>query len=83
MGWTQRRIRSWVLEEFAVGAGLLAVAGIVLSLLSWNIATAIVSASVLALYPARPSSPPSSCATATKSTRNRSTTNGSSLSTRR
>ena len=44
MGWTQRRIRSWVLEEFAVGAGLLAVAGIVLSLLSWNIATAIVSA---------------------------------------
>ncbi|UKA52802.1 ABC transporter permease [Arthrobacter sp. FW305-BF8] len=50
MGWTQRRIRSWVLEEFAVGAGLLAVAGIVLSLLSWNIATAIVSASVLALY---------------------------------
>jgi hypothetical protein len=52
MGWTQRRIRSWVLEEFAVGAGLLAVAGIVLSLLSWNLATVIVSASVLFLYAA-------------------------------
>ena len=52
MGWTQRRIRSWVLEEFAVGAGLLAVAGIVLSLVSWNIATVIVSASVLVLYAA-------------------------------
>lgn len=50
MGWTQRRIRSWVLEEFAVGAGLLAVAGVVLSLLSWNLATVIVSASVLVLY---------------------------------
>lgn len=50
MGWTQRRIRSWVLAEFGVGAALLAVAGIVLSLLSWNPATAIVSASVLVLY---------------------------------
>ncbi|WP_426996155.1 ABC transporter permease [Pseudarthrobacter sp. N5] len=50
MGWTQRRIRSWVLEEFAVGAGLLAVAGTVLSLVSWNLATVLVSASVLALY---------------------------------
>lgn len=50
MGWTQRRIRSWVLEEFAVGAGLLAVAGVVLSLLSWNVATVLVSASVLVLY---------------------------------
>ena len=52
MGWTQRRIRSWVLAEFGVGAALLAVAGIVLSLISWNIATAIVSASVLVLYAA-------------------------------
>ena len=50
MGWTQRRIRSWVLAEFGVGAALLAVAGTMLSLLSWNPATAIVSASVLALY---------------------------------
>jgi hypothetical protein len=50
MGWTQRRIRSWVLAEFGVGAALLAVAGTVLSLVSWNPATAIVSASVLALY---------------------------------
>ncbi|MDP9982846.1 hypothetical protein J2W14_002248 [Pseudarthrobacter oxydans] len=50
MGWTQARIRSWVLAEFGVGAALLAVAGIVLSLLSWNPATAIVSASVLVLY---------------------------------
>ncbi|MDQ1623810.1 MAG: hypothetical protein QOH19_2228, partial [Actinomycetota bacterium] len=50
MGWTQRRVRSWVLAEFGVGAALLAVAGTVLSLLSWNPATAIVSASVLALY---------------------------------
>ena len=50
MGWTQRRIRSWVLAEFGVGAALLAVAGIALSLISWNAATAIVSASVLALY---------------------------------
>ncbi|HSO16951.1 MAG TPA: FtsX-like permease family protein [Arthrobacter sp.] len=50
MGWTQRRIRSWVLAEFGVGAALLAVAGIVLSLVSWNPATAIVSASVLVLY---------------------------------
>lgn len=50
MGWTQARIRSWVLAEFAVGAALLAVAGIVLSLLSWNPATAVVSASVLVLY---------------------------------
>jgi Tfp pilus assembly protein PilN len=50
MGWTQRRVRSWVLAEFGVGAALLAVAGTVLSLISWNPATAIVSASVLALY---------------------------------
>ncbi|MGO4192951.1 FtsX-like permease family protein [Arthrobacter sp. YAF17] len=50
MGWTQRRIRSWVLAEFGVGAALLAIAGIVLSLVSWNPATAIVSASVLVLY---------------------------------
>ncbi|MGY3320535.1 ABC transporter permease [Arthrobacter sp. TE12232] len=50
MGWTQRRIRSWVLAEFGVGAGLLAVVGIALSLITWTAATAIVSASVLALY---------------------------------
>jgi hypothetical protein len=50
MGWTQRRIRSWVLAEFGVGAAMLAVAGTALSLLSWNAATAIVSASVLVLY---------------------------------
>ena len=50
MGWTQRKIRSWVLAEFGVGAALLAVAGIALSLISWNPATAIVSASVLVLY---------------------------------
>jgi hypothetical protein len=50
MGWTQRRIRSWVLVEFGVGAALLALAGIILSLVSWNPATAIVSASVLVLY---------------------------------
>ena len=50
MGWTQRRIRSWVLAEFGVGAALLAVVGIVLSLISWSAATAIVSASVLVLY---------------------------------
>lgn len=50
MGWTQGKIRSWVLAEFGVGAALLAVAGTVLSLISWNVATAIVSASVLALY---------------------------------
>lgn len=50
MGWTQRKIRSWVLAEFGVGAALLAVAGIALSLLSWNPATAVVSASVLVLY---------------------------------
>jgi hypothetical protein len=50
MGWTQRRIRSWVLAEFGVGAALLAIAGTVLSLISWNLATAIVSASVVALY---------------------------------
>ncbi len=50
MGWTQRKIRSWVLAEFGVGAALLAFAGIVLSLISWNPATAIVSAAVLALY---------------------------------
>jgi hypothetical protein len=52
MGWTQRRIRSWVLEEFGVGAVLLAVAGLVLSLVSWSIATALVSVSVLVLYAA-------------------------------
>ncbi|WP_018773528.1 ABC transporter permease [Arthrobacter sp. 131MFCol6.1] len=50
MGWTQRKIRSWVLAEFGVGAALLAVVGIVLSLISWSTATAVVSASVLALY---------------------------------
>ncbi|WP_160665001.1 ABC transporter permease [Pseudarthrobacter sp. ATCC 49987] len=50
MGWTQRRIRSWVLAEFGVGAALLAFAGLILSLVSWNPATAIVSASVLVLY---------------------------------
>jgi len=50
MGWTQRRVRSWVLAEFGVGAAALAVAGAVLSLISWNPATAIVSASVLVLY---------------------------------
>ncbi|MCU1531335.1 MAG: cell division protein FtsX [Arthrobacter sp.] len=50
MGWTQRRIRSWVLAEFGVGAALLAAAGTVLSLLSWNPATALVSGSVLVLY---------------------------------
>ncbi|MGP4033832.1 ABC transporter permease [Pseudarthrobacter sp. 1C304] len=50
MGWTQGRIRSWVLAEFGVGAALLAIAGILLSLLSWNPATAIVSAAVLVLY---------------------------------
>ncbi|WP_346960861.1 FtsX-like permease family protein [uncultured Arthrobacter sp.] len=50
MGWTQRKIRSWVLAEFGVGAALLAVAGIALSLISWNPATAVVSASVLVLY---------------------------------
>ena len=50
MGWTQRKIRAWVLAEFGVGAALLTVAGIALSLISWNPATAIVSASVLVLY---------------------------------
>ena len=50
MGWTQRRIRSWVLAEFGVGAALLAVVGIALSLITWSTATAIVSASVLVLY---------------------------------
>ena len=50
MGWTQRRIRSWVLAEFGVGAALLTVVGIALSLLSWSAATALVSASVLVLY---------------------------------
>ncbi|NSX36852.1 ABC transporter permease [Pseudarthrobacter oxydans] len=52
MGWTQGRIRRWVLEEFGVGAVLLAVAGIVLSLASWSLSTALVSASVLVLYAA-------------------------------
>ncbi|MFJ5860376.1 ABC transporter permease [Pseudarthrobacter sp. NPDC092439] len=50
MGWTQRRIRNWVLEEFGVGAVLLAAAGIVLSLVSWSLPTVLVSAAVLALY---------------------------------
>ncbi len=50
MGWTQRRIRSWVLEEFGVGAVLLTVAGIVLSLVSWSLTTALVCVSVLVLY---------------------------------
>lgn len=50
MGCTQRKIRSWVLAEFGVGAALLAVVGIVLSLISWSTATAVVSASVLVLY---------------------------------
>ncbi|GAA3281117.1 FtsX-like permease family protein [Paenarthrobacter aurescens] len=50
MGWTQKRIRSWVLEEFAVGAAALAAAGVILSLLSWNIATVIVSVTMLVIY---------------------------------
>ncbi|WP_423181683.1 ABC transporter permease [Arthrobacter sp. NyZ413] len=50
MGWNQKKIRSWVLEEFGIGAAIIAVAGIALSLLSWNLATAIVSASVLLIY---------------------------------
>ncbi len=50
MGWTQRKIRSWVLAEFGVGAALLAAAGVALSLISWSAATAVVSASVLVLY---------------------------------
>lgn len=50
MGWTQRKIRSWVLAEFGVGAALLAIAGTVLSLVSWSLPTVIVSASVLVLY---------------------------------
>ena len=50
MGWTQRKIRSWVLAEFGVGAALLAAVGIALSLITWSTATAIVSASVLVLY---------------------------------
>ena len=41
MGWTQRRIRSWVLAEFGVGAALLAVAGASLSPISWSPATAM------------------------------------------
>ncbi|KQR06583.1 cell division protein FtsX [Arthrobacter sp. Leaf145] len=52
MGWTQKRIRSWVLEEFAVGAAALAAAGVILSLLSWNIATVIVSVTMLVIYSA-------------------------------
>ncbi len=52
MGWTQGRIRSWVLAEFGVGAAMLAVAGIILSLLSWSLVTAVVSVSVLVLYAA-------------------------------
>lgn len=50
MGWTQGRIRNWVLEEFGVGAVLLAVAGLVLSLVSWSLATALVCVAVLVLY---------------------------------
>jgi hypothetical protein len=50
MGWTQRRIRSWVLEEFGVGAVLLAAAGVILSLVSWSLPTLLVSAAVLVLY---------------------------------
>ncbi|WP_411373580.1 ABC transporter permease [Arthrobacter sp. MPF02] len=50
MGWTQRRIRSWVLEEFGVGAVLLAAAGLVLSLVSWSLSTALVCVAVLVLY---------------------------------
>lgn len=50
MGWTQRRIRNWVLEEFGVGAVLLAAAGVILSLVSWSLPTVLVSAAVLALY---------------------------------
>lgn len=52
MGWTQRRIRNWVLEEFGVGAVLLAVAGLVLSLASWSPSTALVCVAVLVLYAA-------------------------------
>ncbi|MGG5171589.1 FtsX-like permease family protein [Pseudarthrobacter sp. J1738] len=50
MGWNQKRIRSWVLQEFGVGAAALAVAGLILSLLSWNLATVLVSATVLVIY---------------------------------
>jgi len=50
MGWTQGRIRRWVLEEFGIGASVLAVAGLALSLLSWNLATVVVSVSVLVIY---------------------------------
>jgi hypothetical protein len=50
MGWTQRKIRSWVLAEFGVGAALLAVVGVALSLITWSAATAVVSAAVLVLY---------------------------------
>lgn len=50
MGWTQRRIRTWVLEEFGVGAILLAIAGLVLSLISWSFTTALVTGAVLVLY---------------------------------
>lgn len=52
MGWTQRRIRNWVLEEFGVGAVLLAAAGLVLSLASWSLSTALVCVAVLVLYAA-------------------------------
>ena len=84
MGWTQRRIRSWVLAEFGVGAALLAVVGHrpepdhlerrpprSSRRRSW------------CSTPVPRSSRRSSCATARKSTRNRSTTNGSSRSIRR
>lgn len=50
MGWTQRRIRSWVLAEFGVGAILLTAAGALLSLLSWSLTTVLVTAAVLVLY---------------------------------
>ncbi|CAM3291641.1 FtsX-like permease family protein [Arthrobacter ulcerisalmonis] len=50
MGWTQRRIRTWVLEEFGVGAILLTIAGLVLSLISWSFTTALVTGAVLVLY---------------------------------
>ncbi|MFK0071685.1 FtsX-like permease family protein [Arthrobacter woluwensis] len=50
MGWNQKQIRKWVLQEFGVGAAALAAAGLILSLLSWNLATAIVSLLVLVIY---------------------------------
>ncbi|MFJ3956969.1 FtsX-like permease family protein [Arthrobacter sp. NPDC090010] len=50
MGWNQGQIRKWVLQEFAVGAGALALVGLILSLVSWNLATVVVSVLVLAIY---------------------------------